>query len=302
MPILQYAGGAELSCFPPAAVPENSTAVPENSAAAPKNSTTVPEHSAAVPENSTAVPENSDVVPEKSPYHQKESESAFQKGYKIFDLPNNDSSLGIKEFLLLRKEETIFIFRNELKTYKALKGKDSGWTLDEILRLEDRTKRYSAFRGSSSFIEVPKQIAKTKAIINVINKNTLCFMWFVLAALYLNTSHPNKTSSYIAHLNKFNFDGISFPTPLNEVLREGDHPKMSWRSTGRSRSINAHPGYRGTDAPKMFIEKLEKDAIEIDSIYKKPKPLLPLAESEKHLCDNAKNCYVCDQTFRENNI
>ncbi|GFT61206.1 hypothetical protein TNCV_599721 [Trichonephila clavipes] len=121
MPILQYAGGAELSCFPPAAVPENSTAVPENSAAAPKNSTTVPEHSAAVPENSTAVPENSDVVPEKISLSPKESESAFQKGYKIFDLPNNDSSLGIKEFLLLRKEETIFIFRNELKTYKALK-------------------------------------------------------------------------------------------------------------------------------------------------------------------------------------
>ncbi|GFW42914.1 c2H2-type domain-containing protein [Trichonephila clavipes] len=201
-----------------------------------------------------------------------------------------------------------------VKDSELFEGKDSGWTLDEILRLEVRTKRYSAFRGSSSFIEVPKQIAKTKAIINVINKKySQCFMWFVLAALYLNTSHPNKTSSYIAHLNKFNFDGISFPTYLltrccgppsgvGVVLREGDHPKMSWRSTGRSRSINAHPGYRGTDAPKMFIEKLEKDAIEIDSIYKKPKPLLPLAESEKHLCDNAQNCYVCDQTFRENNI
>ncbi|GFS97367.1 uncharacterized protein NPIL_1401 [Nephila pilipes] len=60
--------------------------------------------------------------------------------------------------------------------------------------------------------------------------------------------------------------------------------------------------YRGTDAPKCFIEKLEKDAIEIEHIYKNPKPLLPLTESEKQLYDNAKNCYVCDQTFRENNI
>ncbi|GFY48725.1 hypothetical protein TNIN_1481 [Trichonephila inaurata madagascariensis] len=92
----------------------------ENSTAAPKNSTTVPKHSA-VPENSTAVPENSDVVPEKIFLPPKESKSAFQKAYKIFDLPNDDSSLGIKEFLLLRKEETIFIFRNELKTYKAFK-------------------------------------------------------------------------------------------------------------------------------------------------------------------------------------
>ncbi|GFX16900.1 hypothetical protein TNCV_2518781 [Trichonephila clavipes] len=91
----------------------------EDSAAAPKNSTTE-EHSA-VAENSTAVPENSDVVPKKVFLPPKESESALQKAYKTFDLLNNNSSRGIKEFLLLRKEETIFIFRNELETYKALK-------------------------------------------------------------------------------------------------------------------------------------------------------------------------------------
>ncbi|GFW00153.1 hypothetical protein TNCV_2914351 [Trichonephila clavipes] len=133
----------------------------ENSAAAPKNYTTVPEHSA-IPKNSKAVPE------------------------KIF-LPPKE-----------KKEETIFIFRNELKTYKALKetnlvifyddmskkivkesedfeGKVSGWTLDEILRLNVDTNRYCPFRGSSSFIEVPKQIAKTKANINVINKKDSVF-------------------------------------------------------------------------------------------------------------------------------
>ncbi|GFU51749.1 uncharacterized protein TNCV_1202871 [Trichonephila clavipes] len=220
-------------------------------------------------ENFTSDPENIFLPP-------KENESAFQKAYKTFNLPNNGSSLGIKEFLLLRKEETIFIFRNELETYKALKvskwvhciyskatdagkmiknvefktpnnevlqetnlarlyddmsekivkesedfaGRDSGRTLDEILRFEVRTNRYSPFRGSSSFIEVSKQIAETKAIINVINKkDSQCFMWSILAALYPNTSNPNKTSSYVPHLNKLNFDGISFPTPLNEMKK-----------------------------------------------------------------------------------
>ncbi|GFS43927.1 uncharacterized protein NPIL_678191 [Nephila pilipes] len=101
-----------------------------------------------------------------------------------------------------------------------LPKENSDWTLDEILRFEVSTNRYSPFRGSSSFIEVPKQIAETKAIINVINKkDSQCFMWSVLAALYLSTNHPNKTSSYATHLNKLNFDGISFPTPLNEVKK-----------------------------------------------------------------------------------
>ncbi|GFU91705.1 hypothetical protein TNCV_3579571 [Trichonephila clavipes] len=48
-------------------------------------------------------------------------------------------------------------------------------------------------------------------------KDSQCFMWSILAALYPNTSNPNETSSYVPHLNKLNFDGISFPTPLNEV-------------------------------------------------------------------------------------
>ncbi|GFW23022.1 hypothetical protein TNCV_3801231 [Trichonephila clavipes] len=65
--------------------------------------------------------ENFSVDPENIFLPSKENESAFQKAYKAFNHPNNDSSLGIKEFLLLRKEETIFIFCNKLETYKALK-------------------------------------------------------------------------------------------------------------------------------------------------------------------------------------
>ncbi|GFT46538.1 uncharacterized protein TNCV_3184011 [Trichonephila clavipes] len=105
-----------------------------------------------------------------------------------------------------------------VKESENFEGKDSGSTVNEILRLEVHTNRYSPFRGSSSFINVPKQISETKAIINVINKNdSECFMWSVLTALYTNTRNPKKTSSYTPHVNKLNFDGISFRTPFNEV-------------------------------------------------------------------------------------
>ncbi|GFT32300.1 hypothetical protein NPIL_647461, partial [Nephila pilipes] len=75
-----------------------------------ENSAAVPKNSAVVPENSTTVPEDSDDVPEKISLPPKESKSVFQKAYKSFNLPNNDSSLGIKEFLLLRKEKTVLFF------------------------------------------------------------------------------------------------------------------------------------------------------------------------------------------------
>ncbi|GFX62824.1 c2H2-type domain-containing protein [Trichonephila clavipes] len=132
-----------------------------------------------------------------------------------FKTPNNDVLQGTN---LTRLYDDMS--EKIVKESEDFEGRDSGWTQDEILRLEVRTNRYSPFRGSSSFIEVLKQIAETKAIINVINKkDSQCFMWSILAALYTNTSNPNKTSSYVPHLNKLNFAGISFPTPLNEVKK-----------------------------------------------------------------------------------
>ncbi|GFS91665.1 c2H2-type domain-containing protein [Trichonephila clavipes] len=196
-----------------------------------------------------------------------------------------------------------------VKESEDFEGRDSGWTLDEILRLEVRTNHYSPLRGSSSFIEVPNQIAETKAIINVINKkDSQCFMWSILAALYPNTSNPNKTSSYVPHLNKLNFDGISFATPLNEHNEMCIHKspaRVEMPSETSFCYFISYQGehykdpvvYRGIDVPKIFIEKLEKGAIEIDNIYKKPKPLLPLTESEKQLYDNANNCYVVVKPF-----
>ncbi|GFX81880.1 hypothetical protein TNCV_2570801 [Trichonephila clavipes] len=81
-----------------------------------------------------------------------------------------------------------------VKESEDFEGRDSGWTLDEILRLEVRTNRYSPFRGSSSFIEVPKQIAETKAIINVINKkDSQCVSCGLFSQLFTPTpATPTK--------------------------------------------------------------------------------------------------------------
>ncbi|GFT05427.1 hypothetical protein NPIL_174701 [Nephila pilipes] len=73
-------------------------------------------------ESGKKIPENSTAVPEKEiSFPQKDSKSTFQKAYKTFDLPNGDSSFGIKEFLLLKKEETTIIFHNKLETCKSMK-------------------------------------------------------------------------------------------------------------------------------------------------------------------------------------
>ncbi|XP_021001758.2 uncharacterized protein [Parasteatoda tepidariorum] len=55
--------------------------------------------------------------------------------------------------------------------------------------------------------------------------------------------------------------------------------------------------YRGEDASKVFVESIKNEALEIEKIYRNPKPLKPLNEIEQKLFDDAKNCYACSEPF-----
>ncbi|XP_044019500.1 uncharacterized protein LOC122859882 [Aphidius gifuensis] len=93
---------------------------------------------------------------------------------------------------------------------KEMRG--SGWTLHEILHLEININDYVPLRGgSSTFIEMPDWIIKTKSVVNVINyKDNNCFIWSVLAAMH-KVPHPNRVSSYERYKNDLNLAGITFP-------------------------------------------------------------------------------------------
>ncbi|GFV89313.1 hypothetical protein TNCV_4151331 [Trichonephila clavipes] len=107
-----------------------------------------------------------------------------------FKTPNNDVLQGTN---LARLYDDMS--EKIVKESEDFEGRDSGWTLDEILRLEVRTNRYSPFRGSSSFIEVPKQIAETKAIINVINKRTLSVSCGLFSQLFTPATKKRQVMS-----------------------------------------------------------------------------------------------------------
>lgn len=59
--------------------------------------------------------------------------------------------------------------------------------------------------------------------------------------------------------------------------------------------------YRGEDAPKVFVENIKNEALEIEKIYSNPKPLKPLSEIEQKQYDEAQNCYVCSEPFSSTN-
>ncbi|XP_046687323.1 uncharacterized protein LOC124372953 [Homalodisca vitripennis] len=106
--------------------------------------------------------------------------------------------------------------------------KGSGWTLYKIDGILVRFSRYRPLRGST-YIPLPQIIENKKAVINPKNlHDNQCFKWAIISR-YVKGSHRERVNNrYLNLQNKFNFEGISFPTPLNQVKKfEKNNPNVS---------------------------------------------------------------------------
>ena len=103
----------------------------------------------------------------------------------------------------------------------------SGWTLSRnhavVLEMVD----YQPL-GGSSYIELPKDIYDTKAIVNVKNQDQECFKWSVLAALYPALKNAERITHYQPYKDELNLDGIDFPVSIDQISKfEKQNPGIS---------------------------------------------------------------------------
>ncbi|CAH3157887.1 unnamed protein product, partial [Porites evermanni] len=82
--------------------------------------------------------------------------------------------------------------------------------------------------GGSSYIELPKDVYDTKAIVNVKNDDQECFKWSVLAALHPTLKNAERVSKYHEYKDELNFDGIDFPVTIDQIGKfEKQNPGIS---------------------------------------------------------------------------
>ena len=93
----------------------------------------------------------------------------------------------------------------------------SGWEVERIETAYVNVARYQPLRGGT-YLPLPANLAKKKAIIDVKNRDNQCLKWALRAALFppKDGIHAERPSKYPVN-DGINYGGIDFPTPVKQI-------------------------------------------------------------------------------------
>lgn len=147
----------------------------------------------------------------------KNEEKSQKTEYKTYYLRTDnylfDAGSNLEEEF---NKNIIEIFFNKIDNIQEC---GSGWSLDEVLRLDIYNFKYVCFNGSQKF-PLPKFIASKKAVINIQNDDNECFRWAILAALHaedIGGKNADRVSKYVEFYDELDFSGIKFPVELKLI-------------------------------------------------------------------------------------
>ncbi|RLU25952.1 hypothetical protein DMN91_002115 [Ooceraea biroi] len=69
------------------------------------------------------------------------------------------------------------------------------------------------------FVQIPRDITLTKALLNVCSPDNACFAWAIIAALYPARTHPERSCQYPHYSTLLNLNRIEFPMTLKQITR-----------------------------------------------------------------------------------
>ena len=149
----------------------------------------------------------------------------------------------------------------------------SGWSLYSIIQLELHTVRYNPLRGET-WIELPKELANKKAIINIQNKDNKCFLWCVLRALNPKGGHPERLDKKLMDKeNTLNMEGIHYPVSVREGINkfEKQNPTISITVFGYDQNVYPLKISDNTDRNhKIILMLIEEGGVKHYCLVKEP--------------------------------
>ena len=138
----------------------------------------------------------------------------FQSKTKI-----NLEGTNVKTFL----KDMIKEILNNLTIYQK---NGSGWYFKEVIRLEIHIVEYKPLSGET-YIPLPENIMRKKAIINIHNKDDKCFIWSILRYLHPIQMNEVRLTDLKKYENDLKFNEIKFPVSLKDITNfEKQNPSI----------------------------------------------------------------------------
>ncbi|KAE9540697.1 hypothetical protein AGLY_003942 [Aphis glycines] len=175
---------------------------------------------------------------------------AFKTSAREIFMYTDIDSIVEQAFVKLLAEEDAYVSRG------------SGFTLESIDGLLLGIYNYTPMTGSS-YIELPACIDRKRATINPQNNDQQCFKWAILARhVAENLSEKYKYcvgENYTHHEGKYNFDGISFPTPLSDISKfEKNNPNVTVNVYGLDKKLQPPRKYPTYEVYPLRVADEEK--------------------------------------------
>ena len=172
-------------------------------------------------------------------YSQTPVETVYTEGYRnstCRSVYRGQSQLEIEEGLIISFEELIGLLRD-------FEHSNSGWVIEEVHKIDLSVVTYKALKGSNStFIDIPNNIKYKRACINIQNDDLQCFKWSIIAAIKPSENNKNKVRSYKKYENELNFNGIHFPTPIQDCKKfESNNSNVSLNVFGLNDNNDVYP-------------------------------------------------------------
>ena len=119
-----------------------------------------------------------------------------------------------KELIEQKYQEFMGRIKGEIEHW-SLEG--SGWEVERVETAYVNVARYQPLRGGT-YLPLPANLAKKKAIINVKNRDNEFLKWALRAALFppQDGKNPQRPSKYPVN-DGINYEGIDFPTPVKQI-------------------------------------------------------------------------------------
>ena len=125
-----------------------------------------------------------------------------------------------KSFFLIEMIKEIF---EDISIYQR---NGSAWYFKEVISLEIHIVDCKPIKAST-YIPLPDNIIRKKAIINMENKDDKCFLWSVLCYLHPTEKHNTRLTDLRKYENDLNFKGIDFPVKFNDITKfENQNPDL----------------------------------------------------------------------------